>query len=327
MVSKEKEIEIYLKEVLDLEEIDVDLYRGITPHPVGRSYSLPRIFGGQTIGQSLVAAFRTVQPPLSINSLHSYFLRPGDPKLPIIYRVQRLRDGRTFSTRNVTAVQKGEAIFLMTASFHILEQGWEHQIEPPNVKGPEHILSDLEKLQKLKAERNLSGNKSIKNLELMYKYNPLNIDRRNCDDNSVAANFDGSKRLPISNIWLKVAGSLGDDVRLHQCALAYLSDSGLLGTSMLPHGTWFHQDVRKSASVDHAMWFHAPFRADEYLLYSTKSPQAANALGLNFGYFYQKGKLVVTTAQEGLIRPNKAKMRKIINKNNENKRKKINSKL
>lgn len=292
-----------LEDILDLEELDVNLFRGQTPHKSG-----PRIFGGQTIAQSLVAGYRTVKPELVVHSLHAYFIRPGDVTLPIIYYVQRASDGQSFSTRQVKASQNGRTIFVMMVSFHSIETGWEHQIDMPQVPAPDTLPDRLDVLRSyLDSKPALPQRASSYYEQVASLPFPLSIKHVPTQEggnlNWIEERLSG-KKVSNSLTWLQ-AGPLGDDPRLHQCVAAYMSDIGLLGTSLMAHGkSWEKGHVTHLASLDHAMWFHHPFRADKPLLYHTFSPQSAHALGLNFGRFYnEEGKLVISTAQEGLIRP------------------------
>jgi len=275
-----------LTEILDLEELEVNIFRGRSPQE-----DRQRVFGGQVAGQALVAACRTVEERV-VHSLHAYFLRPGDPKIPILYEVDRIRDGKSFTTRRVVAIQHGEPIFHLQASFQIEEPGLEHQDPMPDAPDPDEIAQSKGRLAKV-----LEGMP-----EEMRKWvtRPRPIDIRPVEP----MNFmKPEKREPRQLVWVRADGRLPDDPLLHQCVLTYASDMTLLDTATLPHAvSWF--DPRfQMASLDHAMWFHRPFRADEWLLYAQQSPSASGARGLAIGNFFTRdGRLVVTVVQEGLIR-------------------------
>lgn len=275
-----------LIETLDLEPLEVNLFRGRSPQ-VGWQ----RVFGGQVIGQSLVAATRTVEDA-AVHSLHGYFMRPGDPEVPIIYEVDRYRDGRSFTTRRVVAIQHGKAIFTMAASFHVREDGFDHQFPMPDVPAPEDLPSESELVSRL-------GDNVPENIRRYWeRERPIEL-RPAKLRNYVAPEPDE----PAQNVWIRASGSLSDDPALHQCVLAYASDFTLLDTSLIAHGrSLFDRDLQM-ASLDHALWFHRDFRADEWLLYAQDSPSASRALGFNRGsIFTRDGHLVASVAQEGLIR-------------------------
>ncbi len=276
-----------LIELLDLETIDDDLYRGRTDQPGWK-----RVFGGQVIAQALVAAIRTVPEPRPPHSLHAYFIRPGDPAVPIIYRVERDRDGTSFTTRRVVAIQHGRPIFNMAASFQIEEPGVFHQSAMPDVPTPEELTDEL-------ALRLAQADRIPKPFhEVWLRQPPIQI--RAVSPREL---FDPAPREPVSNMWFRVAEPIGDDYALHQCMLAYASDMALLSTSILPHAIQMFDPKLQMASLDHALWFHDRFRADEWLLYSTDSPRAGGARGFNRGsIFTRDGRLVASAAQEGLIR-------------------------
>jgi acyl-CoA thioesterase-2 len=274
-----------LVDLLDLEQIEVNIFRGRSPQE-----SLQRVFGGQVAGQALVAAARTVgADDGSVHSLHAYFLRPGDPSVPILYQVDRIRDGRSFTTRRVVAIQHGQAIFHLSASFHVAEPGMEHQLPfPDDVPDPETLPTFKEGLAPPAVA-----------LGVFY-YRPGPIDSRNAD----FAPDDRKRPLtPRQRVWLKAAGTLPDDPILHTCVLTYASDMTLLDTTLLPHGGEYQEDKLMMASLDHAMWFHHPFRADEWLLYDQDTPAASGARGLARGLVYRAdGTVVASVVQEGLIR-------------------------
>jgi acyl-CoA thioesterase II len=276
-----------LLDLLDLEQIEVDIFRGRSPDE-----SLQRVFGGQVAGQALVAAGRTVPDERPVHSLHAYFIRPGDPSIPIVYSVDRVRDGRSFSTRRVTAVQHGKPIFALSASFHRPEPGLEHAMAMPAVPPPDQLRSNAERFAEA-----IGG-------PLPAHFNDTPIDMRSVGPLSVEVARDPSLRPPAANlIWLRVNGELPDDPLLHVCLMTYISDITLLDTVLLEHGVNWHDGHTSGASLDHAMWFHRPFRADHWLLYAQESPIASGARGLARGEVYTAdGHLVVSVVQEGLIR-------------------------
>ena len=270
--------------LLDLENIEVNFFRGLSP-----AVDQQRVFGGQVAGQALVAAARTVDDDRSIHSLHAYFLRPGDPKVPILYEVDRQRDGRSFTTRRVVAIQHGRPIFNMSASFHLPEDGFSHQFEMPAGVTPPDELDDFEtRWAPYKAE-----------LGDWYT-RPRAIDTRYADWSPP----DRADPLPPRHrVWVRANGVLPDQPVLHACVLAYLSDMTLLDTTLLPHGGTFMNGRIQMASLDHAMWFHRPFRADDWLLYDQDTPSGSDGRGLARGFFFtEAGELAVSVVQEGLIR-------------------------
>ena len=279
-----------IKEVLDLlnlEQVEVNIFRGNSPKDRWQ-----RVFGGQVLGQALVAASRTVEGRIC-HSLHAYFLRPGDPKVPILYEVDRSRDGKSFTTRRVVAIQHGEQIFNMAASFQVAEVGLEHQFDMPKVVGPESL--EPEETRRARLAHQLP--EAVR--EHFTKPGPIDIRPVDEDDDLI----NPKKGAPYQDIWIKAKGEMPNDLAMHQCVLAYASDMSLLDTCLIPHGiSWFSGRLQ-SASIDHAMWFHHPFRMDEWLLYTHDSPNAAGARGFNRGMmFTREGKLVASVAQEGLIR-------------------------
>jgi acyl-CoA thioesterase-2 len=276
-----------LLDLLDLEALEVNLYRGFSP-PEQRI----RVFGGQVAAQALVAAGRTVADGAGIerpvHSLHAYFLRPGDPKIPIIYQVDRIRDGRSFTTRRVAAIQRGEAIFHLSASFHAPEEGVTHQEQVPEVPDPETLPTWPELMA---AHAEALGEWYLR---------PRPVDARHIGQ-PIRTIPDSPARPPVHRMWFRADGRVPDDPLLHACLVAYASDMTLLDTIMAPHGLIWDQGSQ--ASLDHAMWFHRPFRADEWLLYDQRSPTAAGARGLATGsIFTRDGALVVSVVQEGLLR-------------------------
>lgn len=278
---------IDLLAVLDLESIELNLFRGSSPTP-----HLQRVFGGQVIAQAMVAASRTVEGRLP-HSLHGYFIQPGDPKVPINYLVERLRDGRSYSTRNITATQHGRAIFSMTVSFHAGEQSaFDHQHEIPDVPSPDKLA--VEELSKLRMFTELPQRiRRYYEPDRPIQMRPVEIGRyvgQKIDDGRI-------------HIWIKAAARLPNDPVLHMCALAYASDLSLLDAAMARYGRTLFDGRMISASLDHAMWFHRPFRADNWLLYAKDSPSAQDGRGLTRGLIYKPdGTLVASVAQEGSVR-------------------------
>jgi acyl-CoA thioesterase II len=273
--------------LLDLEPIEYNIYRGRN-----RDIGTGRIFGGQVLAQALVAARRTIEEDRVAHSLHGYFILPGDLDIPVVYFVDRLRDGRSFTTRRVTAIQHGHAIFNMSASFQVVEEGLEHRAEMPDVPEPESLASELDLIREM-ADRIPEDLRPVLTQDRPIDFRPVDpIDP-----------FHPETRPPQRYIWLRAIGRLPDDVLIHQAILAYASDYGLLGTALLPHGYSFRQPQIQVASLDHALWFHRPFRVDEWLLYAMDSPNASGARGFVRGSFFTRdGILVASVAQEGLIR-------------------------
>jgi acyl-CoA thioesterase-2 len=279
-----------LIDLLQLEQLEVNLFRGLSPDEERQ-----RVFGGQVAGQALVAAGRTVDSDRHVHSLHAYFLRPGDPKIPIIYDVDRIRDGASFTTRRVVAIQHGKAIFNLQASFQIEETGPEHQYPMPDVPDPETLPTLREALEP-HAERFPEPF-----LEWIRRERP--IDQRSARLPRWLDPEDGVREAE-QDVWFKASGKLPDDPLLHDCVVAYASDLTLLDTAVMAHARSWDDDRFMMASLDHAMWFHAPLRADEWLLYHQKSPFAGGARGLAEGFIYREdGTLAVMVIQEGLIRP------------------------
>lgn len=276
-----------LLSVLDLEPIEENIFRGRQAATTNQ-----RVFGGQVIAQSLVAATRTVPPERAAHSLHAYFILPGDPKVPILYEVDRIRDGKSFTTRRVVAIQHGRAIFSSSISYQIAEPGVEHQLPMPDVPMPEELKSERELLAK---DRDKLPADFVRWIE---RERP--VDFRSVDFRSPLSE---EKVPPVQHLWLKSAGPLPDDPALHKAVMAYASDMSLLGTGLRPHGlNWVKGNVQ-AASLDHAIWFHRDFRFDEWLLYAQKSPAGAGARSFNRGeIFTRDGVLVASVAQEGLIR-------------------------
>ncbi|MEZ0281278.1 acyl-CoA thioesterase II [Methyloceanibacter sp.] len=275
-----------LLSILDIERLEVNLYRGLSPQ-VGWQ----RVFGGQVIGQALVAANRTVTGR-NPHSLHAYFLRAGDPSVPIIYEVDRIRDGGSFSTRRVVAIQHGQAIFSMAASFHREEPGLHHQIKMPDVPSPESLPSEAE-LKARFMERMPPQVRAYWERERPIEIRPVDLSRY----------LEPGNHAPTQQVWIRATGRLGDDLALHQCVLAYASDFTLLDTALIAHGRFVFDPSLMLASLDHAIWFHRKFRADEWLLYAQDSPSSSGGRAFCRGtLFTRSGELVASTAQEGLVR-------------------------
>ncbi len=276
-----------LLNLLNLESIEEGLFRGQS-----EDLGLRQVFGGQVVGQALYAAKQTVPNDRAVHSFHSYFLRPGDSSKPIIYDVEILRDGNSFSARRVKAVQAGKPIFYMTASFQSQEQGFEHQNTMPDVPAPETLKSESEIAQQFahlipqKFREKFLGQRPIEMRPVKF-HNPL----------------QGHKDLPERAIWIKANGEMPDDPRIHQYLLGYASDFNFLPTALQPHGVGFLEPGMQVATIDHSMWFHRPFRLDEWLLYSIESTSASGARGFVRGQFYtREGLLVASTVQEGVMR-------------------------
>ncbi|MFE0760242.1 acyl-CoA thioesterase II [Streptomyces smyrnaeus] len=278
-----------LVDLLNLEEIDLNIFRGRSPHE-----SLQRVFGGQVAGQALVAAGRTVDEERPVHSLHAYFLRPGIPGVPIVYQVERVRDGRSFTTRRVVAVQQGRTIFNLTASFHIREPGFEHQMPMPRVPEPESLPQLADEIR----ERLGSLPVPLERMARRQAFDLRYVDRLRWN----TSELEGVE--PRSAVWMRAIGSLGDDPLVHTCALTYASDMTLLDAVRLPVEPLWGPRNFDTASLDHAMWFHRPFRADEWFLYQQESPIATGARGLARGQIFDReGRLIVSVMQEGLFRP------------------------
>lgn len=276
-----------LLNLLTLETIEDGLYRGQS-----QDLGFGAVFGGQVIGQALSAAKETLPPERVSHSFHSYFLRPGDAKKPIVYDVENIRDGKSFSARRVQAIQYGKPIFYMTASFQQQEQGFEHQDVMPQVPGPEGLVSDLdiyrehEELIPAPLRNKFICEKPIE-MRFVTPYNP----------------FKPEKDEPKRYVWLKANGNMPADIRVHKYLLAYASDFNFLPTALQPHGVSFAQPNMQVATIDHAMWFHRDFRMDDWVLYAIDSPSASGQRGLVRGQIYTRdGVLVASTIQEGVMR-------------------------
>ena len=275
-----------LLHLLELEQIEDNIFRGES-----RDIGSSRVFGGQVLGQALTAASYTVDG-LEVHSLHAYFLRAGDVNAHIVYDVDRARDGRSFSNRRVVAIQHGRPIFNLAASFQVPEQGLEHHTEMPPVPGPEG-LADLSEIADDVREKIPEKMRRYLTHERPFEVRPV----------EPIELLSPKKTAPRRHIWVKTLGPLPDQPDLHRNLLAYLSDYQLVATATLPHGIRFEQGNVQLASLDHAMWFHRPFKLDDWLLYSMESPNASGARGLARGQFFSAdGTLVASTAQEGLIR-------------------------
>ncbi len=273
--------------ILDLEELDINLFRGRSPQN-----GWQRVYGGQVIGQALVAAVRTVEPSRLAHSLHAYFLLPGDPKLPIIYDVDRMRDGKSFTTRRVTARQHGHPIFSMLVSFHGHEEGLEHQAQMPDVPPPDQLPSEKDVRANILPTLPEAVRRYYER-ERPIEMRPVEFDR-----------YTG-KKYPDGrfHVWIKINGALPDNLPMHQCALAYASDMTLLDAALTPHGRTLFEKEFMAASLDHALWLHRPFRADEWLLYAQDTPSLQGSRGFARGLIFTRdGKLVASVAQEGLVR-------------------------
>ena len=277
-----------LLDLLHIEQLEVDLFRGVG----GGGETNVRIFGGHVIAQALAAAYKTVDMRMC-HSLHAYFVRPGDPSIPVIYSVDRSRDGRSFTTRRVIAIQHGKQILNLSASFHEVEESWEHQHSMPDVPGPE----ELKTRQQIREEN--VHKVSDKHRAEYLRARPIDIREVDPQDH-----FNPKPLSDINHLWFRMEGAAKASPQMHQCLLAYASDMNLLGSAMRPHGlTWFKRGVM-TASLDHSMWFHGPVSFDQWHLYSMDSPFSGGARGFNRGAIYARdGRLVASVAQEGLVRP------------------------
>ncbi|CQD37750.1 acyl-CoA thioesterase II [Yersinia mollaretii] len=276
-----------LLDLLHLEKIEEGIFRGQS-----EDLGLRQVFGGQVVGQAIYAAKQTVPVDRIVHSFHSYFLRPGDSSKPIIYDVETLRDGTSFSARRVSAIQNGKPIFYMTASFQSQEEGFEHQNSMPDVPSPDGLMSETEIARKFahlipeKVRDKFIGNQPIEMRPVKF-HNPL----------------QGSVEEPNRYVWFRANGAIPDDLRVHQYLLGYASDFNFLPTALQPHGIGFLEPGVQIATIDHSMWFHRPFRLDDWLLYAVESTSASGARGFVRGQIYnQQGVLVASTVQEGVIR-------------------------
>lgn len=276
-----------LIQILNLEKIEENLFRGHSPDE-----SWQRVFGGQVIGQALVAAYHTVEERVC-HSLHGYFIHPGDPKVPIVYEVDRARDGRSFTTRRVVGIQHGKQIFNLAASFQVPEKGFEHQASMPDVPMPEDLPNEVELRQAIASQLPEAIAKHFVRLR------PIEI--KPVDPQKY---INPEPMEPTQYVWFRARKAIEKgNFALNQCIMAYASDMMLLDTCTRPHGISWLSGKLQVASLDHAMWFHAPFQADEWLLYEMDSPSASGGRGFNRGSIYTRdGQMVASVAQEGLIR-------------------------
>ena len=275
-----------LVELFDLDQIEQDIFRGNSPN-----VAMQRVFGGQVAGQALVAAGRTVEPERIVHSLHSYFIRPGDPRIPIVYTVDRVRDGRSFTTRRVVAVQHGKAIFSLSASFQLPQAGIDHQSLAPDSPHPETLATVHERYREFAGEK--------PSTQLL----PWPFDMRYVDRPSWEQRADGGRVDQPYRIWMKARGRLPDSPLLHACALTFACDLTLLDSILVRHGLAEVADPLRMASLDHAVWFHRPFRADEWLLYAQESPTASGSRGLTTArVFDESGRHIASVVQEGMVR-------------------------
>jgi len=278
-----------LPQTLSLERLEVNLFRGTSPQGGG-----PRIFGGQVIAQSLLAAYGTVEDRVC-HSLHCYFIRPGNPLVPIVFDVDRSRDGGSFTTRRVVAIQNGKQIFNLAASFQVVEEGFEHQIEMPEVPDPESLPDEFETRAKFLAD----APEEVRAMMMR----PRPVEMRGVDGDVY---FAEGPREAKSAMWFRARAPIGDDAHMHQVILAYASDMNMLSTAMRPHRVHWQTPGLQSASLDHAMWFHKPSNFNEWHLYTQDSPSASGGRGFVRGSIYdRRGVLVASVAQEGLIRQRK----------------------
>jgi acyl-CoA thioesterase II len=279
--------------ILDLETVESNWLRGRSPQ-VGWQ----RIYGGLVVSQALVAAMRSVDSSLTVHSLHSYFILPGDPAFAIDYEIENLRDGRSFATRRVVAKQKGVAIFALSCSFHITEPGYDHQVTMPVVPMPETLLSEADAVATFK-------DKLPENVQRYFtRERPIELRPTNLKRYMGVLPSNAERAIPVQHVWFRATERLSDDPSIHLAMLAYASDMTLLDTAMVAHGKSYFNPDMQVASLDHAMWFHRPFRCDEWLLYAQDSPSSSGALGLSRGLIFNRdGILVASAAQEGLMRP------------------------
>lgn len=274
--------------LLDLEKLEEGLYRGSQP----ADSALTRVFGGQVAAQALMAAQLTVPDDRFVHSLHLYFILGGDTNIPIVYDVENVRDGRSFTTRRVAARQHGEIIFYMTASFQIVEDGWEHQDRMPPVPSPDECPPVFEVISLVREDAAEHWKREWSSFDVRY-----------IGDNRAADDPHRELVPAVQRLWFKADGTLPDSRAVHNAAFTYISDLSLLGASLVPHGQFIGSNRVKPASLDHTIWFHRPVRADQWLLYDQSSPSASGARGLSTArVFSEDGTLVATVAQEGLIR-------------------------
>jgi acyl-CoA thioesterase-2 len=273
--------------LLDLESLEYNIYRG-----QNRDIGTQRIFGGQVLAQALVAASRTVEDGRLVHSAHGYFILPGDLERPVVYFVDRLRDGGSFTTRRVTAIQHGRAIFNLSASFHRHEDGLEHQAPMPDVPPPEDLRSELD-LLRARADEIPASQREVLTQDRPLDFRPV----------EAVDPFDATPGPPHRAYWVRAVGEVGDDAAVHRAVLAYASDYGLIVAALRPHGMSFRDPRVMVASLDHSLWIHRPVRVDEWLLYVVEGPVAGGARGFARGTYYTRdGRLVASVAQEGLMR-------------------------
>lgn len=276
-----------LLSILDLERLEQDLFRGNSPKE-----GWQRVFGGQVIAQALVAAQRTIAEDRHVHSLHGYFMRPGDPAVPIVYEVDRIRDGSSFNTRRVVAIQHGKAIFSLSASFQVDEPGLDHQIDMPDIPPPEGLIGEADLKERFL--KNAPDNvRRYWERERPIEMRPVSLEHY----------ISKEKLAPVQNIWVRANGPVPEDRRIQAAILAYLSDMTLLDTALFAHGMSVFSSKIQAASLDHSMWFHRPYAMDDWMLYAQDSPSATGARGLTRGGLYTRdGILIASVAQEGLIR-------------------------
>lgn len=276
-----------LLSILDLERLEQDLFRGNSPKE-----GWQRVFGGQVIAQALIAAQRTIAEDRHVHSLHGYFMRPGDPAVPIVYEVDRIRDGSSFNTRRVVAIQHGKAIFSLSASFQIDEPGLDHQIDMPDIPPPESLIGEAD--MKERFLKNAPENvRRYWERERPIEMRPVSLEHY----------ISREKLAPLQNIWVRANGPVPPDRSIQAAILAYLSDMTLLDTALFAHGMSVFSSKIQAASLDHSMWFHRPYAMDDWMLYAQDSPSATGARGLTRGGLYTRdGILIASVAQEGLIR-------------------------
>jgi acyl-CoA thioesterase II len=276
-----------LLDLLDLEPLELNIYRGRS-----RDIGSGRVFGGQVLAQALVAARRTVEEERTAHSMHGYFILPGDVDVPIVYFVDRLRDGKSFATRRVTAIQNGSAIFNLAVSFQVEEEGPDHQARMPEAPDPESLPRELDLIREM-ADRIPEPLRAIYTQDRPLDIRPV----------SPVDFLRPEQRPPAKKVWFRALGAVPDDILEHQAVLAYASDYGILGTALLPHGLSFQMRRLQAATLDHSLWFHRRFRVNEWLLYVMESPSASGARGFATGRIYTRdGTLVASVAQEGLMR-------------------------
>ncbi|MBN6361652.1 acyl-CoA thioesterase II [Providencia huaxiensis] len=273
--------------LIELEKIEEGIFRGQS-----EDLGLPQVFGGQVVGQAMYAAKQTIPEERAINSFHSYFLRPGDSSRPIVYDVEILRDGGSFSARRVSAIQNGKPIFFMTASFQSQEEGYNHQNLMPDVPPPTSLISQDDIVQSL-ADKLPESVKKYALRPTPFEFRPVEF----------YSPFDSAPQEPFRYIWFKAKGQLPDLPSLHHYLLGYASDYNFLPAALQPHGRGFMERDLQVATIDHSMWFHRPFKIDDWLLYAVESPSASGGRGFVKGQIYNlQGDLVATAVQEGVIR-------------------------